>query len=350
MNKRIKEIIEKLKADHSLLFEEYVDLIDNRDEESRELLREYAEETKRAHYGDDIYIRGLIEISNYCKNNCLYCGIRASNRECERYRLTKEEIFSCCEEGYQLGFRTFVLQGGEDIYFNDALMCDIVRQIKAAFPDCALTLSLGERSYDSYKMLKEARADRYLLRHETASKEHYEYLHPGGMSFERRMECLSELKSLGYQVGCGFMVGSPKQTSEDIARDLRFIEEFQPHMCGIGPFIPHHATPFAKEKSGTVELSCYLLSIIRLISPNILLPATTALGSMEEYGREKGIISGANVVMPNLSPQSLRGKYEIYDNKLYSKSESAQALDELKKRIEKIGHKIVCDRGDAKKQ
>lgn len=348
MNKRIKDIISKLSKDHSLTLEEYELLISARTDEAADELRRLAVETRKKHYGNSVYIRGLIEISNICKNDCLYCGIRRSNRECERYRLTKEQILSCCDEGYALGFRTFVMQGGEDAYFTDERLCDIVSAIKGKYPDCAVTLSMGERSRESYERLYAAGADRYLLRHETATAEHYEKLHPSEMRFEERMQCLRDLKDIGFQTGCGFMVGSPYQTYADIARDLKFIEEFKPQMCGIGPFIPHKATPFASFGAGTVELTCYLLSIVRLICPTVLLPATTALGSIEEGGRERGILSGANVVMPNLSPVDNRKKYELYNNKLYSNAESAQAKAELEKRIKSIGYEVVEARGDAK--
>ena len=348
MNKRIKELISKLSKDHSLTLEEYELLISERTEEAADELRRLAVETRKKHYGNSVYIRGLIEISNICKNDCLYCGIRRSNRDCERYRLTKEQILSCCDEGYALGFRTFVMQGGEDAYFTDERLCDIVSAIKSKYPDCAVTLSMGERSRESYERLYAAGADRYLLRHETATAEHYEKLHPSEMRFEERMRCLRDLKDIGFQTGCGFMVGSPYQTYADIARDLKFIEEFKPQMCGIGPFIPHKATPFASFSAGTVELTCYLLSIVRLICPTVLLPATTALGSIEEGGRERGILSGANVVMPNLSPVDNRKKYELYNNKLYSNAESAQAKAELEKRIKSIGYEVVEARGDAK--
>ena len=348
MNKRIKDIISKLAKDHSLTLEEYELLISERTDEAADELRRLAVETRKKHYGNSVYIRGLIEISNICKNDCLYCGIRRSNKDCERYRLTKEQILSCCDEGYALGFRTFVMQGGEDAYFTDERLCDIVSAIKGKYPDCAVTLSMGERSRKSYERLYAAGADRYLLRHETATAEHYEKLHPSEMRFEERMQCLRDLKDIGFQTGCGFMVGSPYQTYADIARDLKFIEEFKPQMCGIGPFIPHKATPFASFSAGTVELTCYLLSIVRLICPTVLLPATTALGSIEEGGRERGILSGANVVMPNLSPVDNRRKYELYDNKLYSNAESAQAKAELEKRIKSIGYEVVEARGDAK--
>ena len=348
MNKRIKDIISKLAKDHSLTLEEYELLISERTDEAADELRRLAVETRKKHYGNSVYIRGLIEISNICKNDCLYCGIRRSNKDCERYRLTKEQILSCCDEGYALGFRTFVMQGGEDAYFTDERLCDIVSAIKGKYPDCAVTLSMGERSRESYERLYAAGADRYLLRHETATAEHYEKLHPSEMRFEERMQCLRDLKDIGFQTGCGFMVGSPYQTYADIARDLKFIEEFKPQMCGIGPFIPHKATPFASFSAGTVELTCYLLSIVRLICPTVLLPATTALGSIEEGGREKGILSGANVVMPNLSPVDNRKKYELYNNKLYSNAESAQAKAELEKRIKSIGYEVVEARGDAK--
>ena len=348
MENKLNLLIDKLALTHSLTLSEYEYLIENRTPESADRLRELAVRVRREHYGNAVYIRGLIEISNICKNDCIYCGIRCSNRDCERYRLTKEDILSCCDEGYALGFRTFVMQGGEDPHFDDDLLCDIVRSIKEKYPECAVTLSMGERSRESYERLFAAGADRYLLRHETADAEHYSKLHPSNMSFLNRMRCLRDLKDIGFQTGCGFMVGSPYQTYAHIAKDLKFIEEFKPQMCGIGPFIPHKATPFASFAAGTVELTCYLLSIIRLIHPTILLPATTALGSIEEGGREKGILCGANVVMPNLSPMDSRKKYELYNNKLYSSAESAQAKAELEERIKNIGYEVVCHRGDAK--
>ncbi len=342
------KIINKLLAEHSLSLEEYKALVEGYNEDNATLLASLAVAERKKHYSNTVFIRGLIEISNICKNNCLYCGIRRDNRDCERYRLTKEDILSCCDEGYALGFRTFVLQGGEDSYFTDEVICDIVSDIKKIHPDCAVTLSLGERSYESYKRLYDAGADRYLLRHETADEEHYSRLHPASMSFKGRMKALEDLKQIGYQVGCGFMVGSPYQTSEALAKDLKFIEDFKPHMCGIGPFIPHKATEFANKSAGSVDFTCYLLSIIRLIHPKILLPATTALGTLEENGREKGILAGANVVMPNLSPYENRRKYELYNNKLFGNAESAQAIDDLKKKMTAIGYEIVVDRGDAK--
>ena len=348
MENKLNFLIDKLALTHSLTLSEYEYLIENRTQESADRLRELAVSARREVYGNSVYIRGLIEISNICKNDCIYCGIRCSNKDCERYRLTKEDILSCCDEGYALGFRTFVMQGGEDPHFDDDLLCDIVSSIKQKYPDCAVTLSMGERSRESYERLFAAGADRYLLRHETADAEHYSKLHPSNMSFENRMRCLRDLRDIGFQTGCGFMVGSPYQTYAHIAKDLKFIEEFKPQMCGIGPFIPHKATPFASFAAGTVELTCYLLSIIRLIHPTILLPATTALGSIEEGGREKGILSGANVVMPNLSPMDNRKKYELYNNKLYSSAESAQAKSELEERIKNIGYEVVCHRGDAK--
>lgn len=349
MNEKLLCLIEKLEKEHSLSLEEYEYIIENRSEEVAAVLREKAQRVRKEIYGNDVYIRGLIEIGNYCKNNCLYCGIRAGNKACERYRLNEEEILACCEQGYELGFRTFVMQGGEDGYFNDERMCRIIREIKKRYPDCAVTLSLGEKSRESYQRLFDAGADRYLLRHETADKAHYEKLHPKEMSFENRMRCLCDLKEIGFQVGCGFMVGSPYQTNRHIAADLKFIETFKPDMCGIGPFVPHRATPFADFSQGTVELTCYLLSIIRLICPNILLPSTTALGTIDPEGREKGILSGANVVMPNLSPEAVRSKYELYNNKISTGAESAQQRDGLAGRMEKIGYEIVTAKGDVKK-
>ncbi len=343
------DLINKLEKEHSLTADEYKYLIDNRNEEYASMLSEKAVDIRKKIYGNAVFIRGLIEISNICKNDCLYCGIRGGNKNCDRFRLTKEQILSCCENGYSLGFRTFVMQGGEDMYFSDDVMCDIISEIKTRYPDCAITLSLGERSFESYKKLFDAGADRYLLRHETADKAHYAKLHPDNLSFDKRMQCLENLKKIGFQTGCGFMVGSPFQTSEHLAKDLKFIEEFKPEMCGIGPFIPHKDTVFNDYTPGTVELTCYLLSIIRLISPSILLPATTALGSIDPVGREKGILAGANVVMPNLSPLDTRVKYSLYNNKLSSGAESAQGKAILEDKINSIGYRIVTDRGDYKR-
>ena len=349
MSDRLFSLVDKLACEHRLDLSEYEELIRERNAELIEYTRQLALAERQKHYSDKVFIRGLIEISNICKNGCFYCGINRANSECSRYRLTKEQILECCDEGYALGFRTFVMQGGEDPYFTDEVVCDIVSAIKRRYPNCAVTLSLGEKSRESYRKLREAGADRYLLRHETVDEAHYSLLHPEDMSLSTRMECLKSLKELGFQTGCGFMVGSPYQTEHHIAKDLKFIEEFQPEMCGIGPFIPHKATRFASFDAGSVELSCYLLSIVRLIAPTVLLPATTALGSLEDDGREKGILSGANVVMPNLSPADSRKKYELYDNKLYTNAESAQAIKELEERMKAIGYRIVCDKGDAKK-
>ncbi len=348
MNDKLLKIAEKLIKTSSLEISEYEYLIDNRNDEFAELLRKEAVKKRKEIYGNTVLVRGLIEISNICKNDCLYCGIRASNKSCDRYRLTKDEILSCCDEGYSLGFRTFVLQGGEDLHFTDELMVEVISEIKSKYPDCAVTLSLGERTKESYQRLYMAGADRYLLRHETAAKGHYEKLHPKNLSYDNRVECLKSLKEIGYQVGCGFMVGSPYQTIENLAKDLKFIEEFSPEMCGIGPFIPHKETEFRDFPAGDVELTCYLLSIIRLIKPTILLPVTTALGSLGQGGREKGILCGANVIMPNLSPQSVRQKYELYNNKLISGNESAQEIENLKNSIKSIGYEIIVDKGDIK--
>ncbi len=348
MKERLIFIIDKLCKNHSLALEEYAELICGFDTEISKLLSQRARAVREEIYGKDVFIRGLIEISNYCKNDCFYCGIRRSNKSCERYRLNKEEILACCEDGYALGFRTFVMQGGEDAFYTDGFLCDLIKEIKIKYPDCAVTLSLGERGKESFKRLFEAGADRYLLRHETADEEHYASLHPTELTLANRLNALKDLKEIGFQTGCGFMVGSPGQTVETLAKDLKWIEEFRPAMCGIGPFIPHHATQFAKAEAGDVELTCYLLSIIRLIKPNILLPATTALATLDEIGCEKGILAGANVVMPNLSPMSAKQKYELYDNKAYGGSEAARNVEELKARMEAIGYRVVTDRGDVR--
>ena len=341
------ELIDKLRKDSELSYDEYLYLIKNR-EKCSDYLYKNASETRDSIYGKKVYIRGLIEFTNYCKNNCLYCGIRRDNKNIERYRLTKEEIIDCSNRGYELGFRTFVLQGGEDLYYTDEMLCEIVEEIKNNHPDVAVTLSIGERSYESYKKLREAGADRYLLRHETADKLHYEKIHPEEMSFDNRIKCLEELKELGYQVGAGFMVGSPCQTEENLANELIFLKKFKPEMCGIGPFISHKDTPFKNEKSGTAELTLFMLGLIRLTLPNVLLPATTALGTIDPLGREKGIKAGANVLMPNLSPGSVRKKYMLYDNKICTGDEAAECVECLKNRLKTIGYEIVVDRGDYK--
>lgn len=348
--KKCIALIDRLCETHSLSPAEYEFLLDNYCAKTAEHARRKAVELQQQIYGNKIFIRGLIEIGNYCKNDCLYCGIRRSNRACERYRLTREQILSCCKTGYELGFRTFVLQGGEDSCFTDDFICDTVRQIKSDYPDCAVTLSIGERSRESYEALFAAGADRYLLRHETADKSHYERLHTKEQSFDNRMRCLRDLKDIGYQVGCGFMVGSPYQTNGTLAKDLKFIDEFKPDMCGIGPFIPHNATPFADCEQGTLEATCFLLSLIRIIHPSVLLPATTALATISPDGRERGILSGANVIMPNLSPASERKKYELYNNKLCSDSEAAENLKQLSDKMNKTGYQIVVSRGDIIKQ
>lgn len=339
-------LIDKLAAERTLTLEEYQKLLEECKPEEAAYLAEKARAEKEKHYGNVVFIRGLIEVSNICKNDCYYCGIRRSNKHCERYRLKEEDILECCREGYELGFRTFVLQGGEDGYFSDEVLVNLLHNIKENWPDCAVTLSLGERSKESYQVLKEAGADRYLLRHETANEEHYRKLHPKELSFQHRMECLKWLRECGYQVGAGFMVGSPYQTVEMLAQELKFIEEFKPEMCGIGPFIPHKDTCYKEETAGSVEQTLLLLSIIRLIHSKVLLPATTALGTLAENGRERGILAGANVVMPNLSPTSVRKKYMLYDNKLSDGAESAQAKEELEKRMAAIGCTVVVDRGD----
>lgn len=339
------DLIDRLVRDSVLGFEEYLFLINNR-ELCADYLFENASHVREAVYGNKIYIRGLIEFSNYCKNNCLYCGIRRDNKNIERYRLTHAEIIDCADYGYTLGFRTFVLQSGEDPYYTDDILCGIISEIKERHPDCAVTLSLGERSAESYKRLRSAGADRYLLRHETADAAHYAKLHPPEMSYENRLSCLDRLKSLGYQTGAGFMVGSPFQTSEKLANELLFLKRLSPHMVGIGPFIPHRDTPFRDEPSGTAELTLFMLGLIRLTLPQVLLPATTALGTVDPLGREKGIKAGANVVMPNLSPVAVREKYALYDNKICTGDEAAQCIECLKKRISSVGCEVQISRGD----
>lgn len=350
IRQRGRELAEKLKAERMLSRTEFAQLLGCEDEESLTYLRELAVEVRTAHYGRDVYIRGLIEISNYCRNDCYYCGIRRSNAQALRYRLNQEQILNCCETGYALGFRTFVMQGGEDGYYTDQRLTGIIEEIKRRYPDCAVTLSLGERSRESYRRLFEAGADRYLLRHETADEVHYGRLHPPELSLETRKKCLSYLKETGFQTGCGFMVGSPYQTMDNLISDLFYMKELNPEMIGIGPFLPHKDTPFSGQMSGSLSLTLKLLSVIRLMFPAVLLPATTALGTVCDGGRELGILAGANVVMPNLSPEEAKDRYMLYDNKLRSGREAAEGLKDLKDSMEKIGYRIVEGRGDYKKR
>ncbi len=342
----LTHLIEKLQREHRLTKEEYLRLLTGRTPETQALLAQKARACCEETYGKGIYIRGLIEFTNYCKNNCYYCGLRCENSHVTRYRLTEEEILSCCREGYALGYRTFVLQGGEDPCFTPQRVADLVQSIKGEFPQCAVTLSVGEQSRETYALWRKAGADRYLLRHETANENHYRLLHPQSMALARRKQCLWDLKDLGYQVGAGMMVGSPHQTLEHLAEDLCFLQELQPHMVGIGPFIPQKDTPFGLESAGSVDLTVYLLSMVRLMLPKVLLPATTALATLHEKGREKGILAGANVCMPNLTPSQQREHYALYDNKLSWAGESAQNLDQIKKQMAAMGFTIVESRGD----
>ncbi|MDF2537278.1 MAG: hydE [Herbinix sp.] len=343
-----RELINKLKVQEVLTKDEFIYLLERMTKEDSEVLHEEAKKTAQRIFNNKIYTRGLIEFTNYCKNDCYYCGIRKSNLCVERYRLTEEEILDCCRVGYHLGFRTFVLQGGEDGRYSDEDILRIIKSIKLLYPDCAITLSIGEKSHESYLCFYEAGADRYLLRHETANVSHYGKLHPENLSLANRKQCLWDLKKIGYQVGAGFMVGSPYQTKENIVEDLLFLKDLSPQMVGIGPFIPHHDTPFATYQAGTLEQTLDLISILRLMIPNALLPATTALGTIDKTGREKGILAGANVVMPNLSPTGVRKKYALYDNKICTGDEAAECRACLDRRIANIGYQLVVDRGDFK--
>ncbi len=342
----MRNLAEKLAENHDLNDEEMLSLLSTAEYDTE--LFERADGIRRKIYGGDVYIRGLIEFTNYCKNNCFYCGIRRDNKNAERYRLSREEILECCREGYALGFRTFVLQGGEDGFYTDEVMCKIVSDIRGKYPDCAITLSIGERSRDSYKALFEAGANRYLLRHETADESHYKKLHPESMSLLNRKKCLFNLKEIGYQVGSGFMVGSPYQTTENILSDLRFLQELKPDMIGIGPYITHTETPFKEFKSGSLELTLRLVAILRLFFPYALIPSTTALGTIHPNGREMGLKAGANVVMPNLSPVSVRKLYDLYENKICTGDEAAQCRGCLERRVESAGYRIVTDIGNVK--
>ncbi len=320
-------------------------ILDHIESTSYDYLREKADTKRKHHYDDRVFMRGLIEFTNFCAQDCSYCGIRASNAKADRYRLTQEEILSCCSEGYRLGYRTFVMQGGEDPWFNDDKLCAVIEEVKRQFPDTAITISVGERSRESYQRIYDAGADRYLLRHETASKKLYESLHPG-MSFENRMNCLQILKEIGFQVGAGFMVGLPGQTNADLVMDLKFLHTFKPHMIGIGPFIPHSDTPLGDSDGGTVEKTLVMVALTRLMVPGALMPATTAMGTLDSLGREKAIKAGANVVMPNLSPTDVRTKYEIYENKICTGDEAAHCRGCIERRIQSAGYTVDMSRGD----
>ncbi len=340
----MKNLIDKLERDKGLTLQEFVVLLTSFNSIKDYLFEKSAAITK-ANFSNKIFIRGLIEFTNYCKNNCYYCGLRLDNN-IARYRLSVDDILGCCAAGYELGFRTFVLQGGEDVFFTDEKLFDIIKQIKKTYPDCAITLSLGERSFDSYQKLFDAGADRYLLRHETATNEHYRKLHPDNMSLDNRKQCLYNLKKIGFQTGAGFMVGSPFQTLQNIAQDLLFLKELKPQMVGIGPFIANSSTPFADYPDGDVELTIFILALVRLMLPNALLPATTALATLDVDARKKAIKVGANVVMPNLSPISARENYTLYNNKAFRGLEAAEGKKALDEMLQSIGYVSVVDRGD----
>lgn len=342
----IRERIDRLEQTRQLTKEEWVTIFQQGSTDDLRYLKQKARRLADGIFGKDVYTRGLIEFTNYCRNDCYYCGIRRSNGKADRYRLTPEEILQCSDDGYTLGFRTFVLQGGEDLFFTDDDIARLVSNIKERHPDCAVTLSIGERSRSSYQRYYDAGADRYLLRHETADREHYQMLHPDDLSLDHRKECLWNLKDIGYQVGTGIMVGSPGQTAECLAEDMMFIGQLQPHMVGIGPFVPHHETPFAKEPGGTVEQTLWCIGLLRLMLPEALIPATTALGTIAPDGREQGIMAGANVVMPNLSPVAVREKYELYDNKICTGEEAAECRFCLTGRMNLIGYNLAVSRGD----
>ena len=341
-----REILDRMDRGEVPRREELIQLLGSFTDADREYAASLAARKAKEQFGTAVYTRGLVEFSNYCKNNCLYCGIRAGNPEVQRYRLTKEEILDCCEQGYAMGYRTFVLQGGEDPHYTDDSIVDIVSTIRSLYPDCAITLSIGEKSRESYQRFFDAGANRYLLRHESISPCHYRMLHPETMSWENRMQCLRDLKDIGFQTGCGCMVGSPGQTIENLADELLFYKEFNPQMVGMGPFLPHHATPFKDEKAGSVEMSLLMLSLTRLLLPKVLLPSTTALGTAEEGGRNRGILAGANVIMPNLSPLKQRSKYLLYDNKTGLGEDASEQLVLIEELLNSIGYHTVVARGD----
>ena len=344
------ELIDLLHRQHRLERQQWEQLFASCSDSDRQYAMTLAREITLRLFGRRIYFRGIVEFSNICKNDCYYCGIRCSNRTVSRYRLTPEDILKCCDEGYASGFRTFVLQGGEDGWFTDDRMCAIIRSIKERYPDCAVTLSLGERSRESYQVMFDAGADRYLLRHETADEGHYSLLHPACQTLLSRMRCLRDLKQIGYQTGCGIMVGSPGQTPGTLAADMLFMQDFQPEMVGIGPFLPHKDTPFRGESAGSVELTLFVLALCRIMLPRVLMPATTALGTAEGDGRKMGVLAGCNVIMPNLSPAEVRKKYMLYDNKAGTDLTAAEGIAALRRQMEQIGYEVVVGRGDFGKE
>ena len=339
-------LIRTLDREHRLSGEDWERLFTEYTQSDADFAIELARQRTLERFGRKIWFRGIVEFSNICKCDCHYCGIRCSNHQVSRYRLSPEDILECCAEGYGAGFRTFVLQGGEDGWFTDERMCAIVREIKKRWPDCAVTLSLGERSRESYQAMFDAGADRYLLRHETADEDHYALLHPAKQTLANRLRCLRDLKDIGYQTGCGIMVGSPGQTPATLAKDMVFMQEFRPQMVGVGPFLPHRDTPFRGEKPGSVELTLFVLALCRLVLPGVLLPATTALGTAEADGRVRGVLAGCNVIMPNLSPASVRKKYMLYDNKAGSDLTAEEGIALLRQQMEAIGYEVVIGRGD----
>jgi biotin synthase len=345
-----RDLIEKLNAEKALTKPQWMQLISSYTDADRELARATAQDIALRHFGRNVFFRGIVEFTNYCKNDCLYCGIRRDDLDVQRYRLSAEDILECCREGYGAGFRTFVLQGGEDPYYTDDIMTDIVSAIRAEFPDCAITLSIGEKSRESYQRYYDAGANRYLLRHETANPEHYAKMHPAAQTFENRMRCLRDLKDIGYQTGAGMMVGAPYQTAATLADDMMFLGAFRPQMIGMGPFIPHHGTPFRNFPAGGKEDTLFLLSLCRIMLPSVLLPATTALGTVSGDGRKLGVLAGANVIMPNLSPISQRKKYMLYDNKAITGEDAAESLAVLQKHLDEIGYSLVVSRGDYKEE
>jgi biotin synthase len=345
-----ENLIRTLDREHRLSRDQWVRLFSEYDGEDAVLAMELARERTLERFGKRIWFRGIVEFTNICRCDCYYCGIRCSNRKVSRYRLTQEDILACCAEGYEVGFRTFVLQGGEDGWFTDEKMCAIVRAIKERYPDCAVTLSLGERSRESYQALYDAGADRYLLRHETADQDHYRRLHPANQTLQNRMRCLYDLRDIGYQTGCGIMVGSPGQTPQTLAEDMVFMQSFQPQMVGVGPFLPHRDTPFRDKEPGSVELTLFVLALCRIMLPRVLLPATTALGTAGEDGRIRGVLAGCNVIMPNLSPASVRKKYMLYDNKAGTDLTAAEGIALLRDQMDRIGYEVVVGRGDFGKE
>jgi biotin synthase len=304
-----------------------------------------ADDIRKRYFKDEVHIRGIIEFSNYCMKNCFYCGLRRDNKTIERYRISEDEIIDTALKAGELGYKTILLQSGEDGGYTIEGLCAIIKRIRSNL-DCAITLSLGEKSFDEYRSLRDAGADRYLLRFETSDRGLFNKLKPDS-SYENRLDCIKNLKKLGFQVGSGFMVGLPGQTYEILADDILLLRELDLDMIGIGPFLSHHNTPLGNSASGTLDLTLRALAIIRILMPDVHIPATTAMGTVEKGGREKALQCGANVIMPNVTPIKYRKYYEIYPNKICIDDAPSDCRACIEGMLKSLGRAAATNKGDS---